>query len=109
MLGILVYGLPANRGIRPLDDSPYSQVLDLVVVVSQLPKEGLGVLADLDGGSVESRSQGEFDQPAVTEVFAGIRMLHLNAQSIRLGVGMVGIKLSLHSFVGPDTADVRLG
>ncbi len=66
------------------------------------------MLADLDGGSVESRSQGEFDQPTVTKVFADIRMLHLNAQGIRLGVGMVRIKLSLQSFVSPDTADVRL-
>ena len=66
------------------------------------------MLGDLGGGSVESRSQGEFDQPAVTEVLADIRMLHLNAQRIRLGVGMVRIKLSLQRFVGPDTADVRL-
>src|SRR4029434_8105420 len=73
-----------------------------------LPQEGLGVLADLGGGAVESRRQGEFDQPAVSEVLADIRMLHLNAQSIRLGVGMVRIKLSLQRFVGPDTADVRL-
>src|SRR5437773_7990223 len=99
---------PTHRGIRPLDDSPHSQVLDLLVVVPDLPKEGPGVLGDLGGGSVESRSQGEFDQPAVTEVLADIRMLHLNAQSIRLGVGMVRIKLSLQCFVGPDTADVRL-
>ena len=66
------------------------------------------MLANLDGGSVESRSQGEFDQRAVTEVLADKRMPHLNAQSIRLGVGMVGIKLSLQSFIGPDTANVRL-
>src|ERR671923_2059071 len=100
--------LPTRRGIRPLDDSPPSQILDLLVVVPDLPQEGLGVLADLGGGAVESRSQGEFDQPAVTEVLADGRMLHLNAQRIRLGVGMVRIKLSLQRFVGPDTADVRL-
>ena len=40
--------LPTHRGISPLDDSPHSQVLDLLVVVSQLPKQGLGVLADLE-------------------------------------------------------------
>src|SRR5262245_39634698 len=100
--------LPTHRGIRPLDDAPCAQVLDLLVVVPDLPQEGLGVLGDLAGGSVESRSQGEFDQPAVTEILADIRMLHLNAQSIRLGMGMVRIKLSLYSFVGPDTADIRL-
>src|SRR6266849_2972164 len=100
--------LPTYRGIRPLDDSPPSQVRDVLVVVPDLPKEGLGVLGDLGGGAVESRSQGEFEQPAVTEVRADIRMLHLNAQRIRLGVGMVRIKRSLQSFVGPDTADVRL-
>ena len=65
------------------------------------------MLADLGGGSVVSRRQGEFDQPAVTEVLADIRMLHLNAQRIRLGVGMVRIKCALQSFVGLDTADVR--
>ena len=41
------------------------------------------------------------------EVLADIRMLNLNAQSIRLGVGMIPIKLPLQSFVGPDAADVR--
>src|SRR4030095_4955956 len=46
--------------------------------------------------------------PAVPEVCADRRMLHLNDQSIRLGVVMVRIKLSLQGFVGPDTADVRL-
>ena len=100
--------LPTHRGIRPLDDSPHSQVLDPLIGVAHLPKQRLGVLADLAGGSVESRSQGEFDQPAVTEVLADIRMLNLNAQSIRLGVGMIPIKLPLQSFVGPDAADVRL-
>ena len=34
-------------------------------------------------------------------------VLHLNAQSVRLGVGMVSTKLSLQPFVGLDTADVR--
>ncbi len=66
------------------------------------------MLADLGGGSVESRRQGEFDQAAVAEIRADRRMRHLNAQRIRLGVGMVRIKLSLHGFVGPDTADARL-
>src|SRR5213593_2006735 len=86
---------PTHRGIRPLDDAPPSQVLDVLVVVPDLPQEGLGVLADLGGGAIESRRQGAFDQPAVTEVLADRRMLHLHAQRIRLGVGMVRIKLSL--------------
>src|SRR5215475_13001287 len=66
------------------------------------------MLADLGGGAVESRRQREFDQPAVPEVCADGRMLYRNAQIIRLGVGMVRIKLSLQGFVGLDTADVRL-
>src|SRR5207244_4715812 len=84
---------PTHRGIRPLDDAPPSQVLDVLVVVPDLPQEGLGVLADLGGGAVESRRQGEFDQPAVTEVRAERRKLNLNAQSIRISVGIVCIKL----------------
>src|SRR6267142_4156230 len=100
--------LPTHRGIRPLHDTPPSQVLDVLVVVPDLPQEGPGVLADLGGGAVESRRQGEFDQPAVPEVLPDIRMLHLNAQRIRLSVGMVRIKFSLQRLVGPDTADVRL-
>src|SRR5215467_2566703 len=66
------------------------------------------MLADLGGGAVESRRQREFDQPAVPEVLADRWMLYRNAQSIRLSVGMVRIKLSLQGFVGPDTADIRL-
>ena len=42
--------LPHPPGIRPLDDAPPSQVLDVLVVVPDLPQEGLGVLADLGGG-----------------------------------------------------------
>ena len=49
--------LSTHRGVRPLDSSQHSQVLDLLVVVPNLPKQGLGVLVDLDGGSIESRSQ----------------------------------------------------
>ena len=49
--------LSIHRGVRPLDSSQHSQVLDLLVVVLNLPKQGFGVLVDLDGGSIESRSQ----------------------------------------------------
>ena len=100
--------LSTYRGIRPLDDAPRSQILDLLAVVPQLPKEGLGVLADLDGCPVESRGHGEFHQPAVTEVLADIRMLHFNAQRVCLGMGMVRVKLSLQSLAGLDAADVRV-
>ena len=41
------------------------------------------------------------------QILSDIRVLHLNAQSVRLGVGMVSTKLSLQPFVGLDTADVR--
>ena len=51
--------LPAQRRISPLDDTLPSQGLDLLVVVPDLPQQGLGVLADLGGGAVESGRQGE--------------------------------------------------
>src|SRR5439155_26289438 len=87
---------------------PEPKVADVLVIVPDLPQGGLGVLSDWGGGAVESRCQREFDQPAVPEVRADRRMLHLNAQRFRLGVGMVRIKLSLQRFIGPDTANVRL-
>jgi len=71
-------------------------------------KRGLVGLADLGGGAVESRRQENSTKPPYRRYVPDRRMLHLNAQSIRFGVGMVRIKLSLQSFVGPDTADVRL-
>jgi hypothetical protein len=39
-------------------------------------------------------------------MLSDIRVLHLNAQSVRLGVRVVSTKLSFQSFVSPDTADV---
>jgi hypothetical protein len=41
-------------------------------------------------------------------MLSDIRVLHLNAQSVRLGAGMVSIKISFQSFVSPDTADARV-
>ena len=98
--------LPALRRISPLDDAPPSESLDLLVIVTELPQQGPGVLANLGGGLIESGRQGEFDQPAITQVLADDRMIHFHAQSIGLGVRMVQIELSLRGFVGPDTADV---
>ena len=46
-LGLTRLRLPTHRWVRPLDDAPRSQVLDPLVVVAHLPKQGLGVLADL--------------------------------------------------------------
>ena len=67
------------------------------------------MLAYLGGGPVDSRGQREFDQTAITTVLADVRVLHLDAQTVRPRVGMVGVEISLQGLVGPDTADVRLG
>src|SRR2546427_12965133 len=76
------------RGLRPLDDAALAQVLDLLIVVPELPQEGLGVLAGLGGGAVESRRQGGLDQPAVTGVCGDERIPHLNAQRTGLRVAL---------------------
>src|SRR5436853_2128644 len=98
--------LAARRGIGPLNDAALAEVFDLLVVVSDLPQYRLCVLADLCGGLVASRRQGGLEQPAITEVFAGHRMIHLDAQRIGLGVRMVHIELALRRFVGAHTSDV---
>ena len=67
------------------------------------------MLADLDGGPVDTGGQGKFDQPAVAAILADVRVLDLDAQIVRPGVGMVGVKISLHGFVSLDAADVRSG
>ena len=64
------------------------------------------MLADLGGGLIASGRQGEFDQPAITEVFADSGMIHLYAQSIGPGVRVVRIEFPLERFVGPDAADI---
>ena len=89
-----------------MDDPSFSKVLDLPSSVPYLPKQWLGMLADLARCSVDSWCQGELDQSAVTEVLAYVWMFRLNAQVIRFGVGMVRVKFTLYGFVGLDTADV---
>ena len=107
MLGVLAYGSPPTEGSAHWT-IPVFPSLDLLVVIPDFPKQGLGVLANLDGGPGKVPESGIIRPTARN----GGTFRHTGAPPQRSEHspwrGDGPRKLSLQSFVSPDTADVRL-